>query len=178
MFVRVVNTTEFDEPTTKAPLWQPITADTDAGAQWQTLCILDFRGLEPVSFDPSVCHPPPPLFSEFQLNISPPSFSHLRVLQRGATWFGLWFTNSLYMPFSPFFVWMLQGAWTCKGLESGTKFEGVEFDDGVEWMDYDEKVSSTLFFRMEEVPVPVADTSTRTHVFTFFFVCLATWSIA
>lgn len=35
-----------------------------------------------------------------------------------------------------------KGTWTCKGSESGTPFDSVEFDDGVEWMDYDEKVST------------------------------------
>jgi hypothetical protein len=36
---------------------------------------------------------------------------------------------------------LLQGAWTCKGIESGTVFDNVVFEDGNEWMDYDEKVS-------------------------------------
>lgn len=44
---------EFEEPTAKEPLWRPINAD-EHGATWQTLCVLDFRGLEPVGFEPSV----------------------------------------------------------------------------------------------------------------------------
>lgn len=34
-----------------------------------------------------------------------------------------------------------QGTWKCKGTESNTVFDSVEFEDG-EWMDYDEKVRS------------------------------------
>ncbi|KAF6767034.1 Protein of unknown function DUF866, eukaryotic [Kalmanozyma brasiliensis GHG001] len=87
-FCKKESSAKFEEPTTKAPLWRPIDAD-EAGATWQTLCVLDFRGLEPVGFDPS-------------------------------------------------------GSWTCQGLESGTTFDGVEFDDGVEWMDYDEKAGEEV----------------------------------
>lgn len=36
-----------------------------------------------------------------------------------------------------------QGTWKCKGTESNTVFDSVEFEDG-EWMDYDEKVRSPL----------------------------------
>ncbi|CBQ69899.1 conserved hypothetical protein [Sporisorium reilianum SRZ2] len=87
-FCKKESSAKFEEPTTKEPLWRPINAD-EQGATWQTLCVLDFRGLEPVGFDPS-------------------------------------------------------GAWTCKGLESGTTFDSVEFDDGVEWMDYDEKAGDEV----------------------------------
>lgn len=86
-FCKKESSAKFDEPTAKEPLFRPIEADQDGGAKWQTLCVLDFRGLEPVGFEP-------------------------------------------------------QGTWTCKGSESGTKFDAVEFEeDGTEWMDYDEKVS-------------------------------------
>lgn len=37
---------------------------------------------------------------------------------------------------------LLQGTWKCKGAESGTVFDDVEFEDG-RWDDYDEKVSLT-----------------------------------
>ena len=48
------------------------------------------------------------------------------------------------------FIWVcecltpfhLQGTWKCKGAESGTVFDDVEFEDG-RWDDYDEKVSKT-----------------------------------
>uniref|UniRef100_V5EZJ3 Tyrosinase copper-binding domain-containing protein n=1 Tax=Kalmanozyma brasiliensis (strain GHG001) TaxID=1365824 RepID=V5EZJ3_KALBG len=45
-FCKKESSAKFEEPTTKAPLWRPIDAD-EAGATWQTLCVLDFRGLEP-----------------------------------------------------------------------------------------------------------------------------------
>ncbi|EPQ27217.1 uncharacterized protein PFL1_05140 [Pseudozyma flocculosa PF-1] len=80
---------KFDEPTSKAPLYRPIEANEDSGAEFQTLCVLEFRGLEPVEFVP-------------------------------------------------------QGTWTCKGLSSGTVFDAVEFDDGKEWMDYDEKAGDEV----------------------------------
>lgn len=85
-FCKKESSVKFEEPTAKEPLYRPIEAD-EGGARWQTLCVLDFRGLEPTGFDPT------------------------------------------------------SGTWTCKGVESGTKFDEVAFDDGVEWMDYDEKVS-------------------------------------
>lgn len=36
-----------------------------------------------------------------------------------------------------------QGEWIAKGLESGTKFEGVDLQEG-EWFDYDEKVGEEV----------------------------------
>jgi hypothetical protein len=33
-----------------------------------------------------------------------------------------------------------QGTWQCKGADSGTVFDNVEFEEG-EWVDYDEKVT-------------------------------------
>ena len=69
-------------------MYRAIEADADSAPKWQTLCVLDFRGIEPVSFSP-------------------------------------------------------QGTWVCKGIESGTKFDDVEFEDG-EWMDYDEKAAQEV----------------------------------
>ncbi|KAJ9475559.1 UPF0587 protein [Pseudozyma hubeiensis] len=89
-FCKKESSAKFEEPTAKEPLWRAIEAEGEGeGAKWQTLCVLDFRGLEPVGFEAS-------------------------------------------------------GTWTCKGLESGTLFDSVEFDDGVEWMDYDEKAGGEV----------------------------------
>ncbi|CCF50288.1 hypothetical protein NDA11_001103 [Ustilago hordei] len=89
-FCKKESSAKFDEPTQKEPLWKTIEADQDSGAEWQTLCVLDFRGLEPVGFDP-------------------------------------------------------QGQWTCKGTDSGTVFDKVEFEeDGTEWLDYDEKAGQEV----------------------------------
>lgn len=37
----------------------------------------------------------------------------------------------------------MQGTWKCVGVESGTKFENVDLNEGPEseWVDYDEKVT-------------------------------------
>ncbi|KAG9006738.1 hypothetical protein FRB94_013862 [Tulasnella sp. JGI-2019a] len=35
------------------------------------------------------------------------------------------------------------GTWKCTGVESGTKFDEVEFEDG-EWVDYDEKAAKPV----------------------------------
>ncbi|PWY99295.1 DUF866-domain-containing protein [Testicularia cyperi] len=86
-FCKKEGSAKFDEPTAKEPLWRPIQA-SEEGAEYQTLCVLDFRGFEPVSFEP-------------------------------------------------------QGTWVCKGTESGTLFDAVEFEDG-EWMDYDEKAGAEV----------------------------------
>ncbi|PWN48326.1 DUF866-domain-containing protein, partial [Violaceomyces palustris] len=83
-FCKKESSAKFEEPTTKSPLWRPYESCEDQGATWQTLCVLDFRGLEPVGFKPL-------------------------------------------------------GTWKCKGTSSGTVFDSVEFDEGTEWMDYDEK---------------------------------------
>ncbi|KAN0062928.1 hypothetical protein ACQY0O_004749 [Thecaphora frezii] len=88
-FCKKEGSAKFDEPTAKAPLYRAIEANQDTGAEFQTLCVLDFRGIEPVDFSP-------------------------------------------------------QGTWTCKGLESGTVFDAVEFEDGKEWMDYDEKAGDEV----------------------------------
>lgn len=37
----------------------------------------------------------------------------------------------------------LQGEWLATGLESGTKFTGIELDEG-EWYDYDDKVGEEV----------------------------------
>lgn len=57
-FCKKEGSAKFDDPTTKEPLWRPIEADEDKGAQFQTLCVLDFRGLEPIGFDPQVSRAP------------------------------------------------------------------------------------------------------------------------
>lgn len=81
---------EFEEPTAKEPLWRSIKASESEGAQWQTLCVLDFRGLEPVGFEP-------------------------------------------------------QGTWICRGTESNSTFDAVEFEEeGTEWMDYDEQAGAEV----------------------------------
>lgn len=36
-----------------------------------------------------------------------------------------------------------QGEWLADGLESGTKFTGIELEDG-EWFDYDEKAGEEV----------------------------------
>lgn len=46
--------TEFEEPTSKAHLWRPYSVSEDGGAEWQTLCVLDARGLDLVGWDPEV----------------------------------------------------------------------------------------------------------------------------
>ncbi|KAA1106341.1 hypothetical protein PGT21_033550 [Puccinia graminis f. sp. tritici] len=46
----------------------------------------------------------------------------------------------------------IRGSWTCKGAESGTEFQGIEFDDG-EWHDYDEKSG-----------LPVSVTNVKTEI--------------
>ncbi|ETS65169.1 hypothetical protein PaG_00233 [Moesziomyces aphidis] len=87
-FCKKESSAKFDEPTAKNPLWQPVEADAESGANFHTLCTLDFRGLEPVGFEPT-------------------------------------------------------GTWKCKGTESNTVFDSVEFEDG-EWMDYDEKAGQEV----------------------------------
>lgn len=52
-FCKKESSAKFEEP----PLWRQIDAG-DGGAEWKTLCVLDFRGLEPVGFDPSVSESP------------------------------------------------------------------------------------------------------------------------
>lgn len=37
----------------------------------------------------------------------------------------------------------LQGNWLAEGLDSGTKFSGIELDEG-EWFDYDEKANEEV----------------------------------
>ena len=37
-----------------------------------------------------------------------------------------------------------QGHWEAVGVESGTKFTGIEFDEGGEWYDYDEKAGEEV----------------------------------
>ena len=37
----------------------------------------------------------------------------------------------------------LQGEWEATGLESGTKFTGIDLSDG-EWFDYDEKAGEEV----------------------------------
>lgn len=37
----------------------------------------------------------------------------------------------------------MQGTWKCKGAESGTPFDEVEFEDGT-WNDYDEKAGEPV----------------------------------
>ncbi|KAK5631444.1 hypothetical protein RRF57_007158 [Xylaria bambusicola] len=36
-----------------------------------------------------------------------------------------------------------EGEWLADGIDSGTKFEGIEFQDG-EWFDYDEKANDEV----------------------------------
>lgn len=38
---------------------------------------------------------------------------------------------------------MFQGEWEAKGLESKTKFESIDLQEG-EWFDYDEKASGEV----------------------------------
>jgi Eukaryotic protein of unknown function (DUF866) len=45
-----------------------------------------------------------------------------------------------FPPFRSFPPLRHQGTWQCKGVDSGTVFDNVEFEEG-EWVDYDEKVT-------------------------------------
>lgn len=47
---------EFDEPTAKAPLWRPYAPS--GGATFQTICIVEARGLDFVGFEFSVSPSP------------------------------------------------------------------------------------------------------------------------
>ncbi|CAO1626293.1 unnamed protein product [Sympodiomycopsis kandeliae] len=51
-FCKRESSAKFEEPTSKAPLWRPYTVSEDGGAEWQTLCILDARGLDLIGWDP------------------------------------------------------------------------------------------------------------------------------
>lgn len=56
-FCKKESSAKFEEPTAKEPLWRPIEVEGEGeGAKWQTLCVLDFRGLEPVGFEASVSY--------------------------------------------------------------------------------------------------------------------------
>lgn len=41
---------EFEEPTPKTPLWRPYSMTEDGVAEWQTLCVVDARGVDLVGW--------------------------------------------------------------------------------------------------------------------------------
>lgn len=77
----------------KTSPWHPVAGGDDA-PEWQTLCTVEFRGMEPL---------------EPQID---------SVLAESSSW-------------------------KCKGIESGTPFDEVQFEDG-EWHDYDEKAGEEV----------------------------------
>lgn len=52
-FIVLSHNTEFEEPTAKAPLWRPYAPS--AGATFETIAIVEARGLDFLSIDFSVC---------------------------------------------------------------------------------------------------------------------------
>lgn len=48
---------EFPEPTTKQPRFTPYSVPEDGASQFQTLCKIEFRGLEPLSWEPDPENP-------------------------------------------------------------------------------------------------------------------------
>ncbi|CAO1637663.1 unnamed protein product [Parajaminaea phylloscopi] len=50
-FCKRESSAKFEEPTSKLPLWRPYSPREDSGADWQTICVLDVRGMDLIGWE-------------------------------------------------------------------------------------------------------------------------------